>query len=236
MVSRGKTGAASPRRGRLPAAEREARERAVLDAALETLIAEGVDRMTMLAVAKRAGASKETLYSWFGSREGLLRALIERNADVSAERVKAALAPGPADGDGDGDDDNDADRPLTDPAETLVGYAIGLLRLLTSPPSIALNRAAMGDADLAAALLAGGRHRVGPLVERYLADQAEAGHLDLVVEPGPAFELLYGLVVQDTQIRVLLGEDPPPADQLERRARTAVGRFLRLAAEGEPPT
>ena len=45
----------------------------------------------MLSVARRAGASKETLYSWFGNRDGLLRALIERNADTSAERVAAAL-------------------------------------------------------------------------------------------------------------------------------------------------
>ncbi|MEM9562156.1 MAG: TetR/AcrR family transcriptional regulator [Actinomycetota bacterium] len=222
MVADRKTDAASPRRGRLPAAEREARQRAVLDAALETLIADGVDRMTMLAVAKRAGASKETLYSWFGSREGLLRALIERNADASAERVRAALDPA------------DDDRGWTDPVETLVGYATGLLRLLTSPPSIALNRAAMGDAELAAALLAGGRHRVGPLVERYLTDQAEAGRLDLAIEPAAAFELLYGLVVQDTQIRVLLGEEPPPPGELERRATTAVTRFLRLAADAEP--
>lgn len=193
----------------------------MLDAALAVLVEEGVERLTMLAVARRAGASKETLYSWFGNRDGLLRALIERNADGSAERVAAAL--GSATPATDGGDD-------TEPRAVLTDYATGLLRLLTNPASVALNRAAMTDPDLAALLLAGGRHRVGPIVESFLADQAAAGRLTLAVTPAEAFELLYGLVVRDTQIRVLLGEDPPSPGRLATQAATAVDRFLLLAA------
>ncbi len=106
------------RRGRPRADEREARRRRVLDAAFAELLESGYDGLTMLGVARRAGASKETLYAWFGSRDGLLRAMIETNADGSAERVAAAL-----------DDDGD-------PTEVLVGYAGGLLRLLTDQRSV----------------------------------------------------------------------------------------------------
>jgi AcrR family transcriptional regulator len=183
----------------------------VIAAALDELIECGYERVTMLGIASRAGASKETLYSWFGSKEGLFAALITANADQSAERIAAAL---------DTDDD---------PHDTLVGYAVGLLGLLTSPGSIALNRAAASSPELAAPLLAHGRHRVGPIVERYLAHLAETGHLD-IDDPKEAFELLYGLVVRDTQIRCLLGEAAPTADTIGRRAVTAIGEFLRLTA------
>lgn len=165
----------------------------------------------MLGVASRAGASKETLYAWFGDRAGLIASLVRDNADASAEQVQAAL---------------DADA---DPRETLTGYATALLALLTGPRSIALNRAAMASPELAQILLAAGRHRIGPLVERYLARLSDARVLD-IADPTDAFRLLYGLVVEDFQIRVLLGEPPPTPDEIAASASTAVERFLVLTA------
>jgi AcrR family transcriptional regulator len=201
------------RRGRPRAGERAVRRDRVLDAALAELLDHGYDQMTMQGVASRAGASKETLYSWFGSRTGLLQALIERSADTSAEQVMAAL------------------EDTADPHATLVGYATGLLMLLTGPGSIALNRAAMTSPDLAALLLRSGRHRIGPLVERYLARLDDSGYLD-IPDPGSAFQLLYGLVVEDRQIRVLLGESAPSPAAVAAHARLAIDRFLALTAHG----
>ena len=199
----------------MPAAERAARERAILDVALEELIEHGADGLSMLGVARRAGASKETLYAWFGDRDGLLTALIERNADEAVVGVRGAL-----------------DRPDDDARTVLVGFAIGLLRLLTGPASLALNRAAMSAPALAERLLRSGRHRVGPLVETYLAALDDA---DTLTAPDPAasFELLYGLVVRDLQIRVLLGEPVPPPRELAARAAMAVDQFLRLGATSD---
>lgn len=198
------------RRGRLPADERQTREQAILDAALDELVAQGPDGLSMIGVARRASASKETLYSWFGSRDGLLQALIERNADQAAAAVRDAL-----------------DRPAADHRPVLTAFAVGLLTLLTGPASVALNRAAMSSPSLAELLLHSGRHRVGPLVEAYLGELAQAGELP-VPDPGRAFELLYGLLVQDVQIRVLLGESAPEPDDLADRARIAVDRFIVL--------
>lgn len=197
------------RRGRPRAGEREARKSAVLDATLVELVEKGYESVTMLSVASRAGTSKESLYTWFGNRDGLFAALIERNADQSAERVQAAL-------DGDGD-----------PIETLTGYCIGLLNLLTSEASVALNRAAMSSPDLAALLLAGGRRRIGPLVEQYLTTLDRTTNHS-ISDPPAAFMLLYGLAVQDVQIRVLLGEPPPDKAEIAERAATAVQRFFSL--------
>jgi len=200
----------SSRRGRLPDHERADREQAILDAAMAELLENGYEKVTMLAVAKRAGASKETLYSWFGSKLGLFQAVIERNGDRSAERVRAALHQGGS------------------PREVLTGYCSGLLALLTGDASTALNRAAMANPDLAEVLLRAGRHRIGPLVEEYLSAIAADGvAFASDDDPGTAFQLLYGLAVRDTQIRVLLGERPPSKAVIRRRSTDAVERFLR---------
>ena len=199
----------SSKRGRPRAGERAERQERVVAAALDELIEHGYERVTMLGIASRAGASKETLYNWFGSKEGLFVALIEFNANQSAQRVREAL---------------DAEA---DPHQTLVDYATGLLGLLTSPASIALNRAAMSSPELARVLLAQGRHRVGPVVESYLAQLSDSDHLS-VSDPAVAFELLYGLVVRDTQIRVLLGEPAPTGEYIRQRAVIAVDEFLVL--------
>ncbi|GAA2126673.1 TetR/AcrR family transcriptional regulator [Streptomyces synnematoformans] len=202
------------RRGRPRAGEQAARRQAALDAALTELLEHGVGGMTMQAVAARAGSSKESLYTWFGNRQGVLAALIERQAhDVNAA---VALA---------------VDRPAEPPRATLVAIARNLLALLVGDVSVALNRAAMTSPELAALLLRHGRHTTGPLIAGYLRRLADDGHLHLD-DPEEAFQLFYGLVVRDLQIRVLLGEDPPGEDTVRAAAHTAVDRFLTLTANG----
>lgn len=195
--------------GRLPADQRAAREQAILDHALDELVEHGVQRLSMSGIAQRAGASKETLYAWFGDRDGLLEALIRRNADETAERVRKAIDAG------------------GDLRATLIDFGTGLLTLLTSEPSVTLNRAAMMSPDLARLLLRSGRHRVGPIVERFLGACDPADTI-LSRDPRKAFELLYGLIIQDSQIRVLLGEARPGRTAIKRRVELAVDRFLLL--------
>lgn len=202
-------------RGRPRAGEVEGRRERVLAATLELLLEQGYRHTTMSAVARRAGASKESLYSWFGDKEGLLRALIRRQSDEVHERVATAMASG------------------EEPAVVLRGAVVGLLTLLLGPVSLALNRAAIAEVDhapdLGALLLREGRFRTGPIVEAALARMAADGHL-AIEDPADAFGLLYGLAVQDTQIRALLGGPPPDDAEIQRRARHAVDRFLALVA------
>ena len=80
----------------------------------------------------------------------------------------------------------------------------------------------MSSPALAAELLAHGRHTTGQIVETYLARLG----LD---DPADAFGLLYGLTVQDAQIRALLGEPAPGVAEQDDRARQAVDRFVALA-------
>ena len=199
------------RRGRPPAAERAGRRDAALDAALAEIRDNGFERLTMSGVAARAGSSKESLYVWFGSKEGLVAEVIRRQSARTNTAVESALT-------------------MNQPArEVLVGIATNLLNVLLSDTSLALNRAAMFSPALAAILLQHGRHTTGPLIERYLARLHRDGLMQFE-DPAEAFRLFYGLTIQDTQIRALLGEPPPNAAERSRMARSAVSRFIALAA------
>lgn len=195
--------------GRLRMDDVPARREAVLDAAALELTASGYEATTMLAVARRASASKETLYAWFGNKEGLFAALIERNAGRTNVRVEAALAsPAP-------------------PMEVLEAFASNLLRLLLGEAALAINRAAMTAPALAELLLDHGRFRTGTLAERYLARLMDDGVIRRD-DPAAAFRLLYGVIVEDRQIRALLGEPVPGDDALAAHARAAVASFMTL--------
>ncbi len=208
---------AAGRRGRPRIGEERKRRDEALDAAVDELAEKGYDATTMLGVARRAGASKETLYTWFGSKEGLFAAVIRREAATTNDNVARLLH---------GDHE---------PEEALLVLATNLLGLLTGPRSIAINRAAVSAPQLASVLLEHGRHRTGPLVEQYLQRLGARGVLD-VPDAAEAFQTFYGLVIQDHQIRALLGEKPPPPKEQQRMAATAVKRFLLLwASSGSPP-
>lgn len=202
------------RRGRLPAAERASRREQIVRAARDELLERGYEALTMQGVARRAGASKETLYAWFGSREDMITALVaEAGADTLVE-VESALAAAPVDD-------------VRSATATLESFGTRLLGLLTGPWSVAVNRAAMRSPALADVVLHQGRHAVGPLVEAYLRRLHRARVLR-APRAGQSFTLLYGLVVRDTQIRVLLGEPPPSSAALRRQVRDGVAAFVHV--------
>jgi AcrR family transcriptional regulator len=195
------------RRGRPPKGESERRRAAVLDAARAELIEHGYERTTMLGIARRCGASKETLYSWFGGKRELFGEIIAAEGRRAASGAQSLLR-----------------DPGADPRAALTGFARALLDLLCGEWSVAVNRAGMSSPELAELVLAHGRHAVGPVVEEVLAELARQGRLE-IGDPAAAFRVLYGLVVQDTQIRVLLGERPPSRAARHRQADAAVATF-----------
>ena len=195
------------RRGRPPSGSQPQREAEILDAAMAALLDVGYERATTEAIARRAKASKQTLYTWFGDREGIFRALIERNAESVLPTLKL--------------------DPNGDPAATLTDFARRLLTLLTGPESVALNRAAMASPELAATLRQAGRDRIGPLVAGWLDAQHRAGRLR-IDDSEAAFRRLYGLVIADRQIAALLGQPQPSRRVLNEEADTAVAAFMWL--------
>jgi AcrR family transcriptional regulator len=67
-----------------------ARRQEILDAAFEEFSAKGYAGASMEAIARRARASKETLYAWFKNKETLLNTLFAARLDGMAGRAIAA--------------------------------------------------------------------------------------------------------------------------------------------------
>ena len=191
------------------------RQQAVLDAVLALMVERGGD-VTMTAVARRASCSKESLYKWFGDRDGLLSATVR----WQASKVRAG----------------NYDRQTLDILalrDSLVRFAANWLGVISSPTSIALNRFAIaqagtGGGNLGAIMLANGRFAIGERLKPLLDAGREAGLLDFD-DTETAFRSFLGLVGRDVQIRLLLGDTLAlsPAG-IERDAARATDQFLTL--------
>ena len=193
---------------------------AVLDAVLALLV-EGAD-VTMSAVARRASCSKETLYKWFGDRDGLLTATVR----WQASKVRAGTY----------------DRTRIDAAalrESLQAFAANWLRVISSDTSVALNRVAIGQGGgdhLGRIVLANGRFAIGERLKPLLEAGREAGLLAFD-DAEDAFRTFFGLVGRDVQIRLLLGDATRPAEaEIRRDAARATRQFFALYGAGKPTT
>jgi len=196
------------------AERQQARHRQIADAAYILLQSEGYRATSMLAIARQAGASNETLYRWYGNKQGLFRTLVEDNAAEVRDLLQARLA---------------EDAP---PLAALSEMAPLLLKLVTGPRAVALNRAAAADvndtATLGQTIAASGRETVVPLIGAQIARLHRSGDLSGATVAEMA-ETFVGLLIGDLQIRRVIGVIDPPGDaECERRAGRAISQLLRL--------
>ena len=89
------TGCASPERAakRRTPSQRRSRERvkAILDAAAELIVREGVDSLSTRAIADRAGVAVASLYQYFAHKDEIVLALVEQDTAEMDERVLEAV-------------------------------------------------------------------------------------------------------------------------------------------------
>jgi AcrR family transcriptional regulator len=212
--------AQSSQRERVEGEEFSPRQREVLDAVLALMLEEG-DSFSMAAVASKASCSKETLYNWFGDRDGLLAATVRWQAS------KVRL-PSP--------ERTDLDRSSLE--ARLADFAESWLTVLTGEVSIALNSLAVAHAKsakspLGKTVLDNGRFAIGRRVKPVLEMAREAGLISFD-DTEEAFRTFFGLVVRDVHIRALLGDRPLPGpQQIRREAEAAARQFLTLYGVGE---
>jgi AcrR family transcriptional regulator len=215
MMASSSTSAAAPVAVDLREEAFTLRQQQVLTAALELLV-EGGAGLTMTAVARRASCSKETLYKWFGDRDGLLTATVQwQAAKVRVPRVDRHRL--------------DAQK-LKDSIEQ---FARDLLGTLAGEISVTLNRLAVTHAGeekrgLGTIVLENGRLEMG----RRLKPVLEAGRDARLLRfdsSEEAFRTFFGLVVRDVQIRLLLGDEfSLTQSQIDADAQRATEQFLAL--------
>ena len=181
-----------------------------------TLMVEQGGDFSVSDVARRASCSKETLYKWFGDRDGILAATVQ----WQASKVRAG----------------NWDQQRLDAAqlrESLERFAANWLSVISSSTSVALNRVAIGQAasgksDLGKIVLANGRFAIGERLKPLL-DAAKAAGLLAFDDTETAFRTFFGLVGRDVQMRLLLGDSLMLTNtEIERDATKAVELFLRL--------
>ncbi|YBV97647.1 TetR/AcrR family transcriptional regulator [Phyllobacteriaceae bacterium JZ32] len=193
-----------------------ARRARIEQAAYEVLSEAGYNSASLLTIAKRASASNETLYKWYGSKQALFRSLVEANASQARSILEKAL--------GDG----------SDPLKALAKLGPALLALVTGERAVTLNRAAAGDVSdtgtLGKAIGEAGRDMIAPLL-RDLLDRARQKDLIDCDDPADAAEIYFHLLIGDLQIRRVIGTIGELSQQeIERRSRRAFGLFCRLYA------
>ncbi len=187
-------------------------------AAYELLSEKGYKSTSMLAIARRAGASNETLYRWYGNKQALVSAMVDKNAHAAAQLVATFREKG-----------------LT-PMQTIAELGPVLLRIVTGEKAISLNRAAAGDVHetgtLGSLIAAGGKATIMPL----LAEVFEAAMADGTLAPGnaeEAAEIYIALLIGDLQIERVIGVRAPLSDDaVESRAGRAYRLISRLYVPG----
>lgn len=197
------------------------RQNAVLECALNLLVEGGEKALTTSGVARAANCSKESLYKWFGDRDGLLAAMIT----YQASKVRT-----PSGGHG-----------AASPEEfrhNLEVFAVDLLTVIAGDVSLSLNRLAIGQADRDDARLGKLLREHGRLpIELRARALIEAGRRHGLLgfaDVRETFETLYGLIVSDLHVRYLLGEQPDTRlATIEERAKLAIHQFFRLYGRNE---
>lgn len=191
------------------------RRREMLSATLRLLRKHGAG-ITTAQIAQEAHCSKETLYNWFGDRDGILMALVKEQT-ASMNLVLAASF----------QKEEGALEARLKKAATL------LLDLLTGDAALAVNRIAMAQAcrensELGQTLLEEWRVQVAEPFMALFQEGNRSGEF-AVHSPDEAFENFVGLLIGDRQRKLLLGADtrPSPAG-MSAVAAKAVDRWLIL--------
>lgn len=201
------------RRGRPPADQIERRNEALLDAATAVFLESGFAGAKMNAIAKKAGASIETLYTRYPTKAHLFAALIERKAS----RLASAIGPL---------------SPDLEPRAALTHYALEVIGMMSKPDTRQLHRIVIAESievpELGTMFWEVGPGRGFKMVGEYLYEQDRRGILN-VPSADRSAGLLLAMLVGGLVLRSTLGLKTVTESQEEQRdwANYVVTNFLR---------
>jgi TetR/AcrR family transcriptional regulator, mexJK operon transcriptional repressor len=182
----------------------------LLDAAETRFLTQGYGATSIEQIALDVGATKRTIYAKFGDKAGLFSAMAKR----IVERRRAWLS---------------GKFPGATVGERLTNFGIQLLSLALAPDVLSLHRVIVAEAHrfpeivlLVDELAARGvRRRLAEIIAAEAADGSLA-----VADPGPAADLLIGMILNAAVHDGLLGRRSVAATRPARWVRAAVSVFL----------
>jgi|GEM_PF-94328 len=195
---------------------RERREQLVR-VAEEVFLVHGFADSTMQTIASRAGASKETLYRHFASKEALFAEVVGRRAAQISGPESALSSKAP-------------------PRRVLFELGCGLLRLMTQGEVVPLLRLVIAESartpELGAILYAKGPGATCDRLTDYLRAATARGELNCR-RPERAAKLFLGAVITNYRVQALIDPPKTPVEETEIRdhARGAVAMFLAYYAQ-----
>jgi AcrR family transcriptional regulator len=199
------------------------KRRAILTAAQGVFLDRGYLGTNMDEIAALSGASKQTVYKHFGSKEALFVEIVQTMTADAGDAVHQRIA--------------EPERP-EDLAPFLTDYALRQLTVVLTPELMRLRRLVIGEVsrfpELARALYDGGPRRAMAAMAALFARLSER-RLLTVADPATAAEHFNWLVMSaPVNDAMLLGDDAIPGeDELRRHAAEGVRVFL--AAYGRAP-
>ncbi|KGJ02845.1 transcriptional regulator, TetR family [Paracoccus halophilus] len=196
--------------------EKQTERRAQIEAAaFELLENVGYKKASMLEIAKRARASNETLYAWYGNKQALFSSLISSNARIVEDSLQEAVSGN------------------ANPDDALFDLGKLLLEFTATEKAIIINRAAVADVQetglLAAAVEKNARQVMIGLIDALMAKLAASGRFRFDHGLREATEVFIGLLIGELQMQQALGAIPPLAShEIDDRAKRITDLFFRL--------
>lgn len=219
-------------RARSPEHKRQ-RYEAILDAARELAVHDGVGAVSLADIAARVGMHKSALLKYFGTREEIFLRLSEAEWQEWANVVIADLDR--SDRDRTVRQDEQIDRMAVVMAGSLVQRPLFCQLLIYSP--LALEHNVSLDAARSAKLIAmRAVDEVSNAIHRAMPVLGRAACFDLLAATGIAAAGLWQATHPSPVIAALHAELPPPAEgksgYLAMDFETAVARFVRVHLTG----
>lgn len=190
----------------------------ILHAALAVFLEVGFDRANLELVAARAGVTKPTVYSHFGSKVGLLQAVAQSQAQQALIQFSPNL------------------RSTGNVRRDLIGFSKSFLSNMLHPDAIRMHRFAIVEAmthpELVAPLLSAGPQKLTETLQLYLESETKAGRLRCKNSLLAAQQLL-GLLAGMDFLAIVISQMVPSEADIKKRVTSSVDVFLKYYAAEE---
>lgn len=192
----------------------ETKRQEILEAAVELFTENGYEGTSVDDIALKAGVSKQTVYSHYGSKETLFALAVETKCKQSG------VAP----------DSIDPDIP---PATMLLEMGRRLVQLLISPEAVRVNCVCTSSAEtypeLGRLFFEHGPMQTVKVVTEYLKSQHERGRLDIRNAHRAAWQFL-SMIKGEAQMRAHFNLQRQSEKELDEYIQSCVEMFLRAYA------
>ena len=187
------------------------RRNEMIEAAYSLFMEKGYATASVDDIIRVSGGSKSSVYKYFGSKEGILKAVIESLAEEMLREFRLEFPSGGT------------------PREALTRIGMVLIDLALSDNAISQHRHAVSHArafpDVAKLWYESGPKRTMDGLAQFLEKEAAEGRLQ-IADPRRAALLFAGMIIFHENMRLLVGLPRPKRSELKDMVSEAVEVFL----------